>query len=391
MNRRIECTVALCLLLLVTPSIRAAPSATDAPRKAAIFTVNRADKVFDDKLGAFEDFITGRITEKGFSIISREIATDALSSLMKDSKQTDADQLLSSNSSVLRLGQLLGADYLITASISSFGSEKKTSDAYGIKTVNVTHTLRVTYKVLDGTHGGTVTADTVKANKTTRFTEKSSEEDGDLINGLLEDAAGKVAESVGAKEIRMASTAKDKVEFSISCGMQDLAQVPMNIPDVRISATNTLIIEEDGCELQALDVTVELDGVVIGSAPASFKAAPGLHKIRLSREGFKPWERTMEVTAGQKLKVALQMSEAGYSRWTKSTAFLFGLKTGEKLTDGTVKMMEGFAQTLRQSGYRVDTRADLKANVDVKTDVKANLEAKGKSLFDGATLKLLGN
>jgi len=44
-------------------------------------------------------------------------------------------------------------------------------------------------------------------------------------------------------------------------------------------------------------------------------------------------------------------------------------------------MMEGFAQTLRQSGFRVDSKTDV--------NVKANIEAKGKSLFDGATLKLL--
>jgi uncharacterized protein (DUF302 family) len=43
-------------------------------------------------------------------------------------------------------------------------------------------------------------------------------------------------------------------------------------------------------------------------------------------------------------------------------------------------MMGGLAQALRQSGYRVDTRSDVKANIDEK----------GKSLFDGATLKLFG-
>ena len=34
-------------------------------RKAAIFVANRAEKTLDDKLAAFEDFISSRITEKG--------------------------------------------------------------------------------------------------------------------------------------------------------------------------------------------------------------------------------------------------------------------------------------------------------------------------------------
>ena len=64
-------------------------------------------------------------------------------------------------------------------------------------------------------------------------------------------------------------------------------------------------------EVQPLDVTVELDGIAIGSAPGTFQAFPGLHKLRLSREGFKDWERTVNIYAGQKLRVALQMSDAG--------------------------------------------------------------------------------
>jgi hypothetical protein len=83
---------------------------------------------------------------------------------------------------------------------------------------------------------------------------------------------------------------------------------------------------------------------------------------------------------GQKFNVALQMSEAGYARWKDNTTFLFGLETGRKLTDATVKAIEGFAQLLRQSGYRVDTRTDIKG------DIKADIKTSGKSLFDGASI-----
>src|SRR5882724_13653633 len=56
-------------------------TSTDNRRMTAIFTVNHADKSLDDKLPALEDFISSRITEKGFSVISREVATTAVSSL----------------------------------------------------------------------------------------------------------------------------------------------------------------------------------------------------------------------------------------------------------------------------------------------------------------------
>ena len=160
--------------------------------------------------------------------------------------------------------------------------------------------------------------------------------------------------------------------------MQDLAQLPVSIPDVRLTKDNTVVIGENKLEVQLLDVTVELNGTVIGSAPGTFRAPPGLSKIRLSREGFRDWERTINVMAGQKLKVALQMSDAGYARWKDNTAFLQKLKNGEKLTDAAVKAIEGAAQMLRQSGYKVDVKGDVK--LDVKGDVK--VDAKGRIVFN---------
>lgn len=365
--RRVSTAISVCLSLfcLVASVVAETTTSTSgsAVHKAAIFVANRADKSFDDKLATFEDFISSRFTEKGFSVISREMAINALGSLLKDSKQTDADQLLGNNSSVLQLGRLLGADYLIVASVSSYGADKKTVDAYGEKTVNVTHNLRVTYKILDGIQGGTLASDTVKASKTIRYTESSREDAGDLFNSLLDDASIKLAESLGKREISMVAAAKEQVEFSVACGMQDLAQVPMSIPDVRIATDNTVLVGKERLVVQALDVTVELDGVVAGSAPSKFKAMPGLHKLRLTREGFTPWERTMNVVAGQQLKVALQMSDAGYQRWKDNTAFLNSIETGKKLTDAEAERIRGEAQKLRQSGYKVDVKIDTKEGI----------------------------
>ena len=41
-------------------------------------------------------------------------------------------------------------------------------------------------------------------------------------------------------------------------------------------------------------------------------------------------------------------------------AFLNGLDNGRKLTDAEVKVLEGKAQELRQSGIKVDTKEGLK-------------------------------
>ena len=335
----------------------------DNRRMAAIFTANHADKTLDDKLPALEDFISSRITEKGFSAISREVATAAASSLLKDSQQTDIDKALNNNASVLRLAQMLGANYIIVASISTYGTEKQTTEAYDVKSVSVTTTLRVSYKILDGIQGGTLAGDTFKVSSAKRFTENSRIESTDIINDLLDEVSVKIAESVGTKAIKTVVASSKLAEFSVACGMQDLAQLPVTVPDVQLTANNTVVVGKEKLPVLALNVMVELDGAGIGSTPASFKVPPGLHKIRLRRDGFKDYEGTISVNQGQTFNVALQMTDAGYQRWKDNTAFLNSIENGKKLTDAEAEKIRGEAQMLRQSGNLVNVKVDTKENV----------------------------
>jgi len=44
------------------------------------------------------------------------------------------------------------------------------------------------------------------------------------------------------------------------------------------------------------DITV--DDKYVGSTPSNLKLAPGDHKIKLEKSGFKMWERTLAVSTG---------------------------------------------------------------------------------------------
>ena len=230
----------LFILSFLFINILSATEQTDQPqRKAAIFVDNRAGKAFDNKVPLLEDFITSRVTEQGFSVLSREVLINAfkdystveskvsgtnvpeskleqqlsddvyalkmmqaIGEMFFDSFKgipteepkvsapeappVNLDQQLSRNSSALRLAQMMGADYIIAASITSFGMEKKAFEGYGVKTINLIHNLRVSYKIHEAVQGGSLVADTVKVSKTTRFTEGSHTEDTDMINELLD-------------------------------------------------------------------------------------------------------------------------------------------------------------------------------------------------------------
>lgn len=333
-------------------------------RKAAIFVLSR-DKKLEDKISSMEDYVTSQVSGR-FSLISREVVVNAL-------KPGELESKLSEGSSALRLAQSLGADYLFVVTLNSLASDSRNSAELG--TANTFNTLKATYKVIDGGHGGTLAGGT--GTVTTKKVSRSAENSG-VIDDLLDEASVEIAKRMDTAVIAAASSRLADVEVTIICGMTDLVDRPISIPDLRVNEQGVVVVGEQKLEVQSLNVDVAINGMARGSAPGKFKMPRGLNKLRLHREGFIDREMDVNFSDGTTYKTALQMSEAGYKRWQETTTFLFAIKSGEKLTDGTVKMMEGFAQTLRQSGYRVDT----------KTDVK--VDAKGKSLFDGASLKVFG-
>ncbi len=325
-------------------------------RKIAIIVENRAGAQFNDKISVLDDLLSSQIAGKGYSIISPEVVTRALSG-----QPNQLDSALNDNTSALRLAQNLGADFILIPSITSYGTEKKAYTGDGIATVNVLHTLRVSYKIAEAGAGGVIKGDTVTVTKTVRQGGNLQTEDTDTLNALLADAAGQLADTIAQNANSLpAEVAKDKmVSFNVACTMTDPRQQPILISAVSVSADNTVIATNQPIAVQPMDVTVELDGVAIGSAPGAFQAQPGLHKLRLSREGFDTWERTINVYDGQTLRVALQMSAAGYARWADTTGFLATLDNNRKLTDAEAEKIRGLAKFFSESHYRVDTKENI--------------------------------
>jgi hypothetical protein len=276
---------------------------------------------------------------------------------------TKLDQALSDNTSALRFAQNLGVDYILVPSITSYGTEKKFYTGSGVQTVNVIHKLRVSYKLVEAGEGGAVKGGAFVSESTHRDTPNLQTISSDIINSLLDDAAGQLAGAIvsSAKALPATVAKAAMVSFNISCTMTDPRQQPILMSAVSVSGDGKLLTNAP-VAVQPMDVTVELDGVALGSAPGEFKARPGLHKLRLSREGFSDWTRTVNIYEGQTLRVALQMSSEGYAKWQDTTAFLSRLDNTRKLTDAEVKQIEGVAEFFKNSHYRVDTKENIHLN-----------------------------
>ncbi len=328
-----------------------------APRLVAIFVENRAGPELADKTAAFEDLLSARITTAGFSIIARDTALAALGPVTPGGPPTPADELLNNQTSALRLAQSLNANYVLVATLVSYGSDVRAFSGYGVNTLNRIYNLRATYRLCDVARGGSLIGDTVTATDTIAQTANASENNPDELNKLLDQAAASLADSflqkVSSPQVT-ATPAPGLVPFSIECSMADLV-----LPDVLLDPNGQYSIKPLAYNVSPLDVTVELNGLALGSAPGNFTGPAGISKLRLTRQGFKTQELNVNLTSGFKLRVALQMDDAGYARWQQSIAYLQGLKTDAKITDADADRIRGIAQMFRQSGLRLDERSNI--------------------------------
>jgi hypothetical protein len=349
--------------------------------KCAIFVANRAEKVSDKKVDEMQDLLTGYATDKGFIMISREDVINSVAGLADAGANrgdpnlagANLDKLLSNNTSALRLAQNLDADYVLVVSITSFGTDTQRyrDPSAGIDLLNKKHQMRATWKLLDGTLGGSMTAGVATAVITDRTDPRNSViERENVIDDLIDSAAMDMAAMLdrasrrGAIDSPALAGPGGEVTFDINCGLANLV-----IPEVIKNERGEFIVLAGRYTLEAMAVTVELDGVVIGTTGVPLKAKPGLHKLRLKRAMMKDYEGTVKISQGQVLDIAMEFTPEGAREFRQMAGFVQGLKERQALTEAEVKVLEGWAQKLSQSGLRVDIRGDAPRETRLATNI----------------------
>jgi hypothetical protein len=352
------------------------PKVAKEKYKVAIFVANRT-KIVDDKVLVMQDLLNGYATDKGFSIISREDTINAVAKLAPDAGPNKGDhnlpgakmdEVLSNNTSAMHLATNLGADYVLMVSLTTFGTDKQryTDREKGIDLIMYKHQLRATYKVLDTTIGGSMTAGVATATISDRVApgnnviERENLVD-DLIDSAAMDMASMLATASRADAIKPIADAGKDATFRIDSAVADLFY-----PEIVKNEKGEQILGAGRYRLEAMSVGVELDGVMIGTTPGPFTAKPGLHKIRLRREMFKDYEATVKISDGAALVLPMRMTDEGFQRFTDMAKGMAELKAGQALTDAQVKVWEGYAKQLEGSTIKIDQqiKADIRDTGD---------------------------
>ncbi len=296
--------------------------------RAAIFVQNRAGNDFQDKVDTFKDLITARLTEKGFAIIDKnDVLAKFQESRNEDpdvegvikvavdltkAKKTEASvEDIITDASAFRIAQMIGVDYLIFATITSFGEEQKTfkgqGTVYSTDNAVTDQIMRLTLKVCDGAHGSTIYGDVVNATERIPQSKNLEINSSDTINKLFDTGAVLAADNISKKIENIRTVKVDKgaeVEFAVNSNVQG--------------------------------ATVELDGAAIGSAPGHFHALEGLHQLRLSKERYATWEKTVNIYSGQKLNISLELSKEGVQRLDNVS----NIDNKKQITEGQKAVLE---------------------------------------------------
>lgn len=255
-----------------------APVSKPLPKEVAEAPPRIAVLDFDSKAGGSADLpkfcadsIFTKLARSGkFVLVERE----KISTILQE--QSFGHSGAVDTTSAARLGELLGAEYIVTGSIENLGKGSRTFRGYGVTTVETTYSAGIVVKVIDTTSGVVLYSDSGSSSRTTKGSNYLSP-GGVSYRTLLDEALQ-----------RLATGASRSLETAVSTGRQARSQI-------------TLAVDSDPS-----GADIELDGSFIANTPVTLLVREGTYLIRISRQGYQTWEKSVKVVEGVTVKAMLE-------------------------------------------------------------------------------------
>jgi hypothetical protein len=289
--------------------------------KIAIFVKNQTRTPgMDDEVDGVRDRISAELAGAGLIVLDKAEIADGFNRFKVTTAEERAGLIegIFTGGSTVRVAQMLGCDYIMLVSI--VGASHLARNA-GDKPVTV-FTLRMTTKVNEAAQGSSVYGSNW-SNKLP-VPGAAGADAMNYYNDLIDQWAAATGEEIAGKvqTWRRAEPADATlVEFSVSSTVDELIQGL----ESGVRAPNELL---DEMRRLVGGVTVELDGATVGSSPGTFKASPGLHQLRITRQWMKPWQQTVNIQPGATFRVALELSDAGLQRYQSQEGFRAAVAIG---------------------------------------------------------------
>ena len=133
-----------------------------------------------------------------------------------------------------------------------------------------------------------------------------------------------------------------------------------------------MIFQNQNIPLFSEGASVELDGVLVGQTPCTISTGRGMRKIKVYRNGLKPFEAVVNLSGKNRFDAILSPTPETIEQFNDQLAFLRNLEQKQALTEAKVNSINGYAKMLRQSGFRIDQRT-------IKDGQKLSLDKEDRS------------
>lgn len=293
-----------------------APPPPPPPAKTpvmAIFVKNHTKTAgMDDQVDGIRDRLAAEVSGMDFVVMDSAEIGAAFNRYKITTAEERAGLIagLFTGGSVTRVAQMLGADYILTASI--IGASQMNRVA-GDRPVTI-YTLRMATKVLDATTGGSV------YGKNWSNKRPVPQGNGDDPMGHYDDLIDMWVQETG--EELAAARPRWRAPVAASAALASFT-VRTTLDDVFTPLATTVDASkpvQDELRVVAGGITVEVDGAAVGSSGGTFRARPGLHQLRVSRQWMTPWVGTVNISDGAVFNVALELSAEGFEHYKNKEA-----------------------------------------------------------------------
>ena len=350
-----------------------------APQKVAIVVANDSgNSALDAKTKALEKSLSARLANEGFGIVDYDLAVRNLNDYLGDpnakfrssaaalkralDSKESAGSMLISDASGVRLGGLVGADYILSVSVASYSVEKRKSSVYGVATENTVYKLRTnsTLHVLSDSAYSVAGASSV-SEKTQRNTADISVSDDGVLDELVSDAAERTAEFFAFRSKRqpLATPVRTSGEIEILFTVEGL-----DMPEV-VRENGKYVLSKNTLPVSVSSVSAEIDGIA-QTLGGKISLPRGIHTLVIRQSGLEPLEKNINITgaSGQRLTLSLRPDAATRAAFKEDAAFVEEMKRRAMASDSALEIsaaeaerIRGAAKMYEQSGFKVDAKS----------------------------------
>ena len=296
-------------------AVRPVPAEEIPVKRVAVFVQNRTrEKALDDEVDGIRDRFTAALAAvDGLQVIDASQIADTFRKykVTADEERRELVSGVFTGGSVPNVARMLGCDYVIAASIVGASSMRRQMG----DRQNTVFTLRMATKIMDAS--GVSVSSTPNWTGTFPVLDEAGDDPMNYYNILVDRWVGETANQVAAGALKWrgpTAAASAMVAFRVTTSIDRV----VTELESQTKGTNGELL----AELRKVvgGATVELDGAVLGTAPGEFRAAPGLHQIKVTRQWMQTYTATVNIVDGLQLDIALEMSEAGLAKWGSAEA-----------------------------------------------------------------------